>query len=284
MFSAGFEYVFSSSSGFATDDCKYIESCREKLHFEERKKNTGSSNYSLILLRFKTPVSHKFLIFGYNFISLRMQENVSKENIEKWLTGWSLSRELPLPTTFKSGFKVEVGYENQKTRYVFPNLNEDFTALANTIVEPWVFLKVCAAPEALKNILPSRWVIEPQGYFMSCSQQMTGKPVSLSDGYKIESEEYKATYVIKIRANNGEIAAIGRIVVVDDIAVYDRIATDSNHKRKGLATVVMKELQKITVSKGISSNYLVATEEGKLLYQSLGWELSCLYTSVVIPG
>jgi hypothetical protein len=49
-------------------------------------------------------------------------------------------------------------------------------------------------------------------------------------------------------------------------------------------TVLMKELEKIALSKEISRNFLVATKEGKLLYESLGLELSCLYTSVVISG
>jgi hypothetical protein len=40
-----------------------------------------------------------------------MEKCISPEIIEKWLTAWSLSRELPLPVTFKSGFKVDVGDE-----------------------------------------------------------------------------------------------------------------------------------------------------------------------------
>lgn len=213
-----------------------------------------------------------------------MQEYISKDSIEKWLKGWSLSRELPLPTKFKSGFKVDVGYEKQKIRYVFPTLNEDFIALANSIVEPWFFLKVCATPDELKDLLPPRWVIQPQGYMMTYSKRIIEKPINLGAEYKIEFEEYNSTYVIKIIANNGDLAAIGRVVLVDDLAIYDRISTDINHKRKGLATLLMKELEKIALSKGIYSNFLVATEEGKLLYIALGWELSCLYTSVVIPG
>lgn len=46
----------------------------------------------------------------------------------------------------------------------------------------------------------------------------------------------------------------------------------------------MKELEKIALSKGVSKNFLVATEQGKSLYESLGWELYSLYTSIVIPS
>jgi len=45
----------------------------------------------------------------------------------------------------------------------------------------------------------------------------------------------------------------------------------------------MHKLEKIALAKGIKQNVLVATEEGKGLYTSLGWDLFSLYTSIVIP-
>ena len=70
-----------------------------------------------------------------------MKEKVSAELIEKWLNGWSVSRGVSLSVRYKSGFKVDVGWEEQKCRFVFPVLNEDLIHLAESIEEPWVFLK-----------------------------------------------------------------------------------------------------------------------------------------------
>ncbi|HEX8331068.1 MAG TPA: GNAT family N-acetyltransferase [Segetibacter sp.] len=212
-----------------------------------------------------------------------MPQSISKVIIEKWLKAWSFSRELPSPTKFKSGFKVDVGYEKQKARYVFPNFNDDFINLAKSIVEPWVFLKVCAAPGELKYVLPQRWEIQPQGYMMTCFHRMADKPVRLDAAYRLKFEVYNSTYLVQIINTHGEVAASGRVVLVDDLAIYDRISTEINHRRKGLATLLMNELEKIALSKGVYRNILVATEEGKSLYQSLGWELYSLYTSFVIP-
>lgn len=212
-----------------------------------------------------------------------MQENISKDMLKKWLKAWCLSRDLPLPTTYRSGFKVEVGYEKQKARYVFPGLNEDLIALANSITEPWVFLKVCAAPAAFKELLPARWIIQPQGYIMTHAQRMKERPV-LDVQYRVETEENGSVYQVKIIADSGELAASGRLILVDELAVYDRIATDVKHRRKGLAAFVMKTLEGIALSKGTYNNFLVATEEGKLLYSALGWEVFSLYTSAVIPA
>lgn len=207
---------------------------------------------------------------------------VSSDIIEKWLTAWSLSRNLPMPVKFKSGFKVDVGLDNQKTRYVFPELNEDFIQLSKSIDERLVFLKVCASPEEIKKVVSEKWTIQPQGYMMSCFHKMNFRDDNLSSDYRLEFDNYNSTYVVKIITQDNETASIGRVVIVDDLSVYDRILTDNQHQRKGLASFLMKELEKIAISHGVFKNLLVATEEGKLLYQSLGWEMYSLYTSIVI--
>ncbi|SNR47776.1 GNAT family N-acetyltransferase [Flavobacterium sp. ov086] len=210
-----------------------------------------------------------------------MKKNVSFDIVEKWLKGWSLSRELPLPVKYKSGLMVNVGYENQKSRYVFSELNDDFIQLSKSIDEPGVFLKICSSPDELKGILSTKWIIQPQGYMMFCFHQMDIPNSYLHDLYKLEFEKYNSTFVVRIVTKDGELASIGRLVLVDDLAVYDRISTETNHRRKGLATILMKELEKIALANGVRNNFLVATEEGKLFYQTLGWELYSIYTSVV---
>jgi len=89
---------------------------------------------------------------------------------------------------------------------------------------------------------------------------------------------------VKAVAENGEQASIGRVSLTDDVAVYDRIVTEVKHQRKGLASFLLKELEKIALSKGFFNNLLVATEEGRLLYETLGWKVYCLHSSIVIPN
>ena len=212
-----------------------------------------------------------------------MQATIFKDIIEKWLTGWSVSRRLPPPSVFRSGFKVDVGFEKQKRRYVFPGLNEDFFELAETIVEPWVFLKVCASPDRLVHRLPPRWIVQPQGYMMHCFHPMTKRALPLSKGFKFELEEDGVTYFLKLMDSQGYLAACGRVILIDEIAIYDQISAEPAYRRRGLASVLMYKLETIALKKGISKNVLVATEEGKGLYLSLGWDLYSLYTSIVIP-
>ncbi|WP_407517248.1 GNAT family N-acetyltransferase [Elizabethkingia anophelis] len=213
-----------------------------------------------------------------------MKDKVPAVLIEKWLNGWSVSREVSLPVKYKSGFKVDVGWEEQKCRYVFPVLNEDLIHLAESIEEPWVFLKVCAACSELTEILPDRWTVQPQGYLMMSENNSDKiKDRTLADTYTMETEvSNDGVYLIKIKDQNNELASSGRVVCLDNWAIYDRIKTSQYHQRKGLGSYLFGELQKTADKKGIENNILVATEEGRLLYESLGWKVVSLYTSVVI--
>lgn len=213
-----------------------------------------------------------------------MNGTVSREILEKWLKAWSLSRKLPLPEKYKSGFKVEVGEEKQKTRYVFPEITDDFIKLSKEISEPWIYLKACASAGEIKEKISGKWEIQPPGYMMCCMGGMEFGEKKLPLNYRIISEKYNTVTTLKIFAENGSLACSGHIVTVDDVAVYDRIITEESCRRKGLASFLMSELEKIALLNGISDSFLVATAQGKGLYESLGWELYSPYTSIVIPG
>ena len=211
-----------------------------------------------------------------------MRDTITTDILEKWLRAWTLSRVLSPPIKYRSGYKVDVGYEHHKTRYVFPKVNEDFIQLAKEIKESGIFLKACASPEEIINVIPAHWTLQPQGYMMSCDSPMNIPQVNLPEGYIIDFESYNSTVHVKVYSNKGDLAASGRIVLVEDLAVFDRIITEESHRRKGLATIVISKLEQIAMAKGVYSNLLVATESGRLLYQSLGWHICSLYTSVVI--
>lgn len=196
---------------------------------------------------------------------------VSEELVEKWLKAWSLSRNLPLPHRYRSGFRVEVGEEKQKIRYIFPELNDDFILLAESITEPGIYLKVCASFEQLKCLVPERWIFQPEGYMMHCRHPMVIPDTELPGNYSIEIQCITPEYfIVSILCNNKEHATVGRLVIVDDVAVYDRVVTEEGHRRIGLASTIIAKLEEIALLKGVSNNVLVATQQGKLLYESLG--------------
>ena len=209
---------------------------------------------------------------------------VPKDLLEKWLKGWSISRGKPLPEAWKSGYKIQVGDKEQKARYVFPEVSEDFIQLSESIREPWVYLKVCASFEEFGTLIPKRWKMQPQGYMMHCPERMNIRESNLPNGYSMEVlEQQTNSFIVRIYSEDKKEAAIGRLVIIDGLAVYDRIKTEKDHQRKGLATQIIRQLETIALSQNVSNHFLVATEQGKLLYESLGWKLYSLYSSMVIP-
>jgi GNAT superfamily N-acetyltransferase len=156
--------------------------------------------------------------------------------------------------------------------------------LAATIADPWVFLKVCAPPEAMRAILPPRWVIQPVGFMMTCSGPMGADEAALPEGYTLDLMEDLPVPIARVLTAEGEVAVTGRIALVEDFVIYDRIETHVDHRRRGLGRVVMRALEEIGRSRGKTQGALVATADGRALYESLGWRMHSLYSTAVIPG
>lgn len=72
--------------------------------------------------------------------------------------------------------------------------------------------------------------------------------------------------------------------VDERFAIYDRIVTEPAHQRRGLGRAVMHALQAIARAHGRHANVLVASAQGRALYETLGWRLHAPWATAVIPG
>lgn len=215
-----------------------------------------------------------------------MKNSVSSDKVkilEAWTKGWALARGVAPPVREREGFRTDPDWPEQKRRYVFEEPNAGFKALAHEITDPHIFLKVCAAPEQVKKWLPSRWVIQSPRFLMTCFKPMHKAPGPLPEGYTLHVEKQEAVSVVSILHHNTTVA-IGRMVVVGEYTIYDRIETIPEHRRLGLASMVMLKLEELAMDQGGRKGLLVATDEGKRLYENLGWTNYSPYTTAVIPG
>jgi len=207
--------------------------------------------------------------------------------LETWVHGWSLTREVAPPVRDSGALRVDVGWPEQKQRFVFDHLSADVQRLAERIHEPWILIKVCAPWEVVQPILPAAWVIPAPGFMMARELQPVGEP-SLPEGYDFELDSRLPLTVASIKTADGTIAASGRLGLVNGpvgrLAVFDRIRSHDDHRRRGLARALMARLGNIALANGVSRAALVATPEGRLLYSALGWRLHSLYTTALIPG
>jgi predicted GNAT family acetyltransferase len=72
-------------------------------------------------------------------------------------------------------------------------------------------------------------------------------------------------------AAGGEPAAAGQAAVVGQWCVPDRIVTEPGHRRRGLGAALMSLLVAAALEQGATHGVLVASREGRRLYESLGW-------------
>ena len=207
--------------------------------------------------------------------------------VETWVHGWAMTREVPPPERDSGALRVDVGWPEQKQRFVFDHLSVDVQRLAERIREPWILIKVCAAWEAVRPILPPGWVIPFPGFMMTRQLQPLPAPV-LPNGYAFDIDSRPPLTVATIKTAKGVVAASGRLGLVEGpvgrIAVFDRIRTHDDHRRRGLARALMAAHVNRAIENGVTRAALVATPDGRLLYEALGWQLHSLYTTALIPG
>ena len=106
----------------------------------------------------------------------------------------------------------------------------------------------------------------------------------LADGYRIETRQVGAVFEARIFSAAGALAASGYAAEAQGVFIYDRIVTEPEHRRQGLAHVVMLTLGE-SRRHSAGPELLVATQDGRSLYSALGWETISPYStaSIVTP-
>lgn len=87
----------------------------------------------------------------------------------------------------------------------------------------------------------------------------------------------------RITAPDGVLAASGHAAEAAGVFIYDRIETAPEHRRRGLGGIVMNALNAHRKSTN-APELLVATEDGRRLYASLGWTVLSPYSTAVTAG
>ncbi len=171
--------------------------------------------------------------------------------------------------------------EKEVKRWVFPKMCDGLCDIAREISVPRHYLKLCGTNEELRSALPERWEIQPENYFMKATV-LVHETISLPDGYRLELDQAGAVTLAHIVARNGDLAASGSAAETVDAFVYDRVETASDHRRKGLGIAVMNALGSARKS-SMAPHLLVATEDGRSLYERLGWTVIAPFATATIP-
>lgn len=198
-----------------------------------------------------------------------------------WQAAHSIARGSPAPVHDRGGFRVDTHSEKETKRWVFPQLCDGLRVVADEIVAPRHYLKLCGSDEELRSALPARWEIQPTNYFMlAAAAGPDAKP--LPDGYAMQVDRTGAVVRASVVGPDGDLAASGCAAETDEVFIYDRIETVPAHRRKGLGVAVMIALGAAKRS-AATPQLLVATDEGRSLYATLGWSVLAPLAAAVIP-
>ncbi len=204
--------------------------------------------------------------------------------IEIWASGYALTRGYSTPEAVPTGLWLEVGKPDQRGRFVLRAFDPTvLSELARSIAAPGVYIEVPAPREAALPLLPDDWTIRERAFLMTTALAASME-LSLPPGYRPVTRDEGAAIRVEILSGDGELTASGSAGVVDGHAVFDQILTQAAHRRLGLGTVVMGALTRRAMERGASRGTLIATPDGRALYQALGWNQWSEITSVISPG
>ena len=198
-----------------------------------------------------------------------------------WATGWTLTRNKALPVSQPYGCKIDLGLPEHLERHVV--VDDDariLRELIGSLQTPGTWLKVCAHPEKVIPLLHENWQVQQPEFLMAVALNDTA--AGAHDGYQLSLSTSGPVTDAELRDMDGQLAARGRVAHSDGIATFDQIVTEPAHQRKGLGRVIMATLGQQSIAQGASVGVLVATEQGRSLYQALGWTLVSPVTAAVI--
>jgi GNAT superfamily N-acetyltransferase len=199
-----------------------------------------------------------------------------------WLAGRSLARDLPPPVPDRGGMRVDTAASDEVRRYVFAAPAPAIRALAASIRDPRIFIKLCGPGDALLALAPPGWRLQPEAWFMT--QAGTARDAApLPPGYRIDVARNGHAFVASILSEDGTLAAGGHAARFGGAFVFDRIETHPAHRRRGLGTALMAALGALPESAG-ATGVLVATGEGRALYETLGWAVASAYSTICLPA
>lgn len=208
-------------------------------------------------------------------------EATQVDTVRAWVDGWTVSRGTPPPVTEPWGLRVDVGLPGHVARHIVPVPTPAIIRrLTSAITEPGTWLKLCAPAELIAPWLPPGWAIDPPEHLMTAT--LTREEAAAPPGYNLAVTTRSGVTVARLLTDAGEIAARGQLATAGRAAVVDHVETAEAHRRRGLGGIVIKTLAATAVSRGATTGVLVATPEGRKLYESLGWRLRSPMTAAVL--
>lgn len=205
-----------------------------------------------------------------------MTSELSDSLVQTWVTGWARTRGYAVRhegTAHAAGPRAEA----KAWEYVVfaPDQAQLDTVVAAALEDPARLLTVIAEPDSspLGEDLGGLALLSDEEKLMIADMaiQDVEDPIT-PDGYRASRQDHDAWTLFTV-THEDDVAARGRMAVVDDYCILDRIYTAPGYRRQGLGTFVTRALLAIAHEHNVAEGLLVATGDGQQLYEYLGWSV-----------
>ncbi|WP_432521225.1 GNAT family N-acetyltransferase [Kineococcus sp. SYSU DK006] len=192
-------------------------------------------------------------------------------DLDAWVRGWVLARGVSGAVRTPHWWRVPTGTDTERCRWVLttPSAAAVREAVAEARAET-DHVKTAGDPAAWLPRLGPGWRPEQPTWLMTTPLAAVHPPAA-PPGYRLATSTAGATTVLTVHAADGTPAARGHLAVAGADAVFDRISTEAQHRRRGLGSLVMTHLAAAARAGGARRGVLVASAQGRALYTSLGW-------------
>lgn len=205
-----------------------------------------------------------------------MDIELSDALVQTWVTGWSRTHGYEVRNEGRIHAASPAG-ESEHSEYVlFSPQETELRKVASAVQRsPQRLLTIIAEPD--DDVLSVQEVeglelLSDEEKLMVCDMatQDVEDPITPEE-FTTEREDFDGWTLFTVR--DGEhTAARGRVAMVDEFCVVDRVYTSPDYRRKGLGTFVTRALLAIAHEHAVDYGLLVATRDGVELYEFLGWD------------
>ena len=203
-----------------------------------------------------------------------MTVGTEHELVERWITTWAHTR--GLETSVVDGWPlVHVRSRTRETELIcidpgpeafadlFEHIDGDDRAMLTVIgsdVSPYAML---ALPSGV------RVDRDDETLMATTFTPVEVPPLGPDFAARWDIRDHRTTYVVE---SGDRVAAEGTMGILKENAAFDAVETTPAFQRRGLGRHVMATLTAYALESGATRGVLAASGQGRLLYESLGWE------------
>ncbi|MFL4479604.1 GNAT family N-acetyltransferase [Paeniglutamicibacter sp. ORCA_105] len=207
-----------------------------------------------------------------------MGSSASDELIGTWVTGWAGARGYESRHEGRVHAALRHDTSGDWEYVIFEPSNEELVAVAETLHKHPKRRLTAFANETTTLVDAARAaglkVLNADEVLMVT--EMGGHDVEEPrpyDGFSFQIERDQAHAYVSIHPDEDPevVAASGHVSAVNGYAIFDRIITAPDFRRRGLGSLTMRALVSLALEHDVEEGLLIASIDGQQLYKSLGW-------------